>query len=266
MPLVPNHAKRRLAAGGLALGFGVNHLRTPAAGMIAAACGYDWLFIDMEHGAMSVDDATRMCIAALGQGVTPIVRCCKDALHEGTRALDNGAGDVWILGPHRLICGNALEAACYERLLGDERAQMVFTDPPYNVPIDGHVCGLGQVRHRSFAMAAGEMSRQQFIEFLAQGMKLMARFSLDGSIHYVFMDWRHMFEVLVAGEGVYSETKNVCVWNKTNGGMGSLYRSKHELVTVFKKCKAPHINNVELGQHGRYRTNVWDYAGVNTLK
>jgi DNA modification methylase len=183
-----------------------------------------------------------------------------------TRQPVSEPGDIWVLGPHRLMCGNALEKVCYERLMGSDRAQMAFTDPPYNVPIDGHVCGLGQVKHRSFAMAAGEMSRQDFTDFLTRAMTLMAWFSLDGSIHYVFMDWRHLVEVQLAGEKTYSELKNVCVWNKTNGGMGTMYRSKHELAFVFKMGTAPHINNFGLGQHGRYRTNVWDYAGVNTFK
>ncbi len=174
-------------------------------------------------------------------------------------------GDLWRLGRHRLLCADATKAESYERLMTVERARMVFTDPPYNVPIDGHVCGLGSVKHAEFAMASGEMSVGQFTAFLETVFGHLATNSADGSLHFVCMDWRHVFELMSAARGVYSEFKNLCVWNKTNGGMGSLYRSKHELVFVYKNGKAPHVNNVELGRHGRYRTNVWDYAGVNSL-
>lgn len=173
-------------------------------------------------------------------------------------------GDVWHIGPHRLICGDSTQRDTYDRLLGAVRAQMVFTDPPYNVRIDGHVCGSGAVQHREFAMASGEMSSAQFTGFLAAVFNQLAAFAVDGSIHFQCMDWRHMGEMLDAG-AAYTELKNLCVWSKTNGGMGSLYRSQHELVFVFKSGTAPHINNVELGRHGRYRTNVWTYAGVNSF-
>jgi len=182
-----------------------------------------------------------------------------------TRPPVSRRGDLWLLGPHRVLCGDATSAEDYGRLLEGRQAQMVFTDPPYNVPVDGHVCGLGTVSHEDFAMAAGEMSEAQFTAFLKTVFGHLAANSLDGSLHYIFMDWRHLYEVLSAGRAAYSELKNLCVWNKTNGGMGSLYRSKHELVLVFKKGAAPHINNVELGRHGRYRSNVWDYAGINAL-
>jgi 16S rRNA G966 N2-methylase RsmD len=174
-------------------------------------------------------------------------------------------GDVWSIGHHRLICGDSTMAATYAALLGEERAQMVFTDPPYNVPISGHVSGLGKVQHREFAMASGEMSPAAFTEFLTTVFRHLAAISIDGAIHYQCMDWRHMAEMLAAGEAAYSELKNLCVWAKSNGGMGSLYRSQHELVFVFKSGTAPHINNVELGKHGRYRTNVWSYPGVNAF-
>ena len=174
-------------------------------------------------------------------------------------------GDLWQIGSHRLICGDATDPSIYARLLPDELAQMVFTDPPYNVPIEGHVSGLGEVRHREFAMAAGEMSVIEFTRFLATVFTNLAGHAADGALHYVFMDWRHLREVLAAGEGPFSALKNLCVWTKTNGGMGSLYRSQHELVFVFKSGTASHINNVELGKHGRYRTNVWSYAGGNAF-
>lgn len=174
-------------------------------------------------------------------------------------------GDIWILGNHRLIVGDARDPAVLDVLMAGERAQMVITDPPYNVPINGHVCGLGKVRHAEFAMAAGEMSASQFQAFLEATLGNMAQVSRDGSIHFVFMDWRHMKEILAAGDAVYDELKNLVVWNKDNGGMGAFYRSKHELVFVFKKGKAKHVNNFELGQHGRYRTNVWDYPGISSV-
>ncbi len=142
---------------------------------------------------------------------------------------------------------------------------MIFTDPPYNVPIEGHVSGLGKVRHREFAMASGEMTSDQFRRFLEAVFAHMAAHSTDGAIHFICMDWRHMGETLAAGEAVYSELKNLCVWAKSNGGMGTFYRSRHELVFAFKNGTASHINNFELGQTGRYRTNVWEYAGVNSF-
>lgn len=174
-------------------------------------------------------------------------------------------GDVWQIGPHRLICGNSLDPAIYARLLDGERAQMVFTDPPYNVPIDGHVSGLGAVQHREFAMASGEMSEAEFTAFLRTVFERLVAASTNGAMHFVCMDWRHMGEVLAAARGNYAELKNLCIWAKTNGGMGSLYRSQHELVFAFKAGTAPHVNNVELGKHGRYRTNVWQYAGANAF-
>lgn len=174
-------------------------------------------------------------------------------------------GDLWRLGRHRLFCGDATVPEAFDQLLQGEKVQMVFTDPPYNVPIHGHVCGLGAVRHADFAMASGEMSEAEFTTFLKTVFRQLAAHSTDGSIHFVCMDWRHLYELLTAGRAAYSELKNLCVWNKSNGGMGSLYRSKHELVAVFKNGAAAHINNVDLGRHGRYRTNVWDYAGINSF-
>lgn len=174
-------------------------------------------------------------------------------------------GDLWQIGPHRLVCGDSLQAATYDQLLEGDLAQMIFTDPPYNVPIDGHVSGLGNVQHREFAMASGEMSVAEFTAFLRMVFGNLVKASADGAIHFVAMDWRHMAEVLEAGRTTFSELKNLCVWAKTNGGMGSLYRSQHELFFVFKSGTEPHINNVELGKHGRYRTNVWTYAGANAF-
>jgi DNA modification methylase len=170
--------------------------------------------------------------------------------------------DIWILGDHQISCANSLDPLSFKLLMGRERAQLVFTDPPFNVPIAGHVCGAA--KHREFRMGSGEMSSAEFERFLATALGHATNYSADGAIHYVCMDWRHIPELLSATANLYTELKNVCVWNKSNAGMGSLYRSKHELVFVFKKGRGPHINNVELGRFGRHRSNVWDYPSQNT--
>lgn len=172
-------------------------------------------------------------------------------------------GDVFQLDRCRLICGDARDRAVYRDLVGEQRARAAITDPPYNVRIDGHVGGRGNIKHREFAMAVGEMPPAAFIDFLTAVCSLLAEFTIQGSLHYLFMDWGHSLELLLAARTVYSEHKNTCVWAKTNAGMGSFYRSQHELVHVFKSGTAPHINNVQLGAHGRNRTNLWTYPGVN---
>lgn len=174
-------------------------------------------------------------------------------------------GDVWQLGRHRLICGDALASATWQALMGRDKARLAVTDPPYNVPIGGHVSGLGKVRHREFVQASGEMSEREFTAFLTRACEAMAKVSRDGALHYVFMDWRHLPELLGAGRAVYDDWLNLCAWVKSNAGMGSLYRSQHELVAVFKKGRRPHVNNVELGRNGRHRSNVWQCAGVNSF-
>ena len=172
-------------------------------------------------------------------------------------------GGIWILGEHRIICGNSLQKETLSPLMEDKKADMVFTDPPYNVKINGHVCGAGNVQHKEFKFASGEMTVEEFTQFLKTSFELLCMFSKDGSLHYICMDWRHIKEIMTVAE-VYDQFKNLCVWRKDNAGMGSFYRSQHELIFMFKHGKEPHINNVELGIHGRYRTNVWNYAGVNT--
>lgn len=197
-----------------------------------------------------------------GEGQQP-----EDSLPEETDSPPiSRPGDMWVLGKHVLVCGDATDPAAYKHLMGNEKADFVFTDPPYNVVIDGHVSGLGRIKHREFAMASGEMSQSEFTTFLSRTYALLCQHTVDGSIHQICMDWRHMREMLQAGYDNYSELKNVCIWNKTNAGMGSFYRSKHEMIFVWKNGSSAHINNFELGQHGRYRTNVWDYDGVNTMK
>lgn len=175
-------------------------------------------------------------------------------------------GDLWIIGPHRLYCGNSLEASSYEALLGSDRANMVFADSPYNVRIGGHVSGLGSVKHREFEFASGEMSQAEFTQFLRAAFRNCVLFSESGSIHYQCMDHRHQREMLDAADGVYSEYKQLIVWKKSNAGMGAFYRSQHELIYVFKSGKGKHTNNFGLGETGRYRTNVWEYAGANTFR
>jgi DNA modification methylase len=176
------------------------------------------------------------------------------------------SGDLWLIGPHRVYCGSARDTGCYEALLADERAAMIFSDPPYNVPVDGNVSGLGKHHHREFAEATGEMSPPAFTAFLRSAFRNCVRFSAEGSIHYQCMDWRHIREMLDAADGVYSEFKQLAVWAKTNAGMGSFYRSQHELVFVFKSGNGRHVNNFGLGDKGRYRTNIWSYAGANTFR
>jgi len=146
-----------------------------------------------------------------------------------------------------------------------KKADVVFADPPYNVKIDGNVCGKGAIRHREFAMASGEMTEAEFFDFLSMALSLLERNSRSGSVHFICMDWRHAAEVLLAGKKAYGTLLNLCVWTKDNGGMGSFYRSQHELIFVFRKGKEQHRNNVQLGKFTRNRTNVWRYPGVNTL-
>jgi DNA modification methylase len=174
-------------------------------------------------------------------------------------------GDVWRAGRHRLVCGDARDEPAYEALLGNEQVDLIFTDPPYNVPIDGHVCGSGRIRHREFAMGVGEMSSDQFAAFLETSLGPATKRCREGAIAFVCMDWRHIGELLRAGEAIFSELKNVVVWNKSSAGKGSFYRSKHELVFVFKKGSAPHVNSFGLGETGRPRTNVWDFPGVSSF-
>ena len=174
-------------------------------------------------------------------------------------------GDLWRLGEHLVLCGDALLADSYAKVMGTERADLAFVDAPYNVPIDGHVSGLGAVKHSNFAMASGKLSPTEFEAFLKTSLAHAARFSRDGAIHFLCMDWRHLAEVLAAGKETYSQLLNLCVWCKSNAGMGSLYRSQHELIFVFKVGRRTHVNNVGLGRYGRHRTDVWHYVSQNAL-
>lgn len=175
-------------------------------------------------------------------------------------------GDLWLLGNHRLICGDSRERSTYEALLGSEAVDLVFTDPLYNVKIGGNVCGSGSIQHAEFAFASGEMTEAEFTGFLCAFLTETKRVCSDGAILFVCMDWKHLSELTTAACQAELGIKNLCVWVKDNGGMGTFYRSRHELVFVLKSGEGAHTNTFELGQHGRYRTNVWEYAGVNTLK
>lgn len=190
----------------------------------------------------------------------------QDHFHVASVPAVTQVGDLWQLGDHRLYCGNALDLPSYARLMDGGKAAMVITDPPYNVKINGHVGGKGTIKHREFAMAVGEMSEDEFIAFLHTIFLRLVEFSIDGSVHVVFIDWRHCYEILSASRRAYTSHLNTCVWAKSQAGMGSLYRSQHELAFIFKSGKAPHRNNVELGRFGRYRTNVWNYPSIHAMR
>jgi DNA modification methylase len=174
-------------------------------------------------------------------------------------------GDIWALGKHRVHCANALDAISYAVLMQDEEAQAVFGDPPYNVRIDGSVSGLGKKRHREFAMASGKMTEFEFTHFLVTAISFLALHSTEGSVHFICMDWRHLGELLAAARQVDYQVINICVWVKDKAGMGSFYRSQHELVGVFRHGRGTHRNNIQLGRFGHNRSNVWHYPGANSF-
>ena len=175
-------------------------------------------------------------------------------------------GDLFQLGEHRLICGDARDPTVYKTLMTGEKARMVMADPPYNLKIEGHVSGLGRIQHSNFQMATGELTDEEFSIFLRTTFILLVTNAVDGAIHFICMDWRHTREISEASDGVYSEQKNLVVWTKANAGMGSFYRSQHELIFVYKSGRKSHVNNFELGQHGRCRSNVWQYSGQNSFR
>lgn len=217
------------------------------------------LSFDIEAAGFSVGEIDLMIATAEGDAGDT------DGEIPGPGPIITQLGDVWELGEHVVLAGSALEEANYPAIMGEDEADIVFSDPPYNVPIQGHVSGLGKIQHREFAQAVGEMSEEEFIRFLMTALALAKRFSRDGSLHYWAMDWRHQYELSVAARSVYDEQINLCVWAKTAAGMGSLYRSQHELFAVWRKGKARHRNNVELGRFGRSRSNVWSYPGANSF-
>lgn len=171
-------------------------------------------------------------------------------------------GDLWRLGDHFVYCVDCLLVRSFDILMQGELAQIVITDPPYNCKIKGHVCGLGKTQHEEFAMASGEMTDTEFADFISNFMQNLVKFSADGSLHYMFMDWVGLNTLLTQGKKHYTELKNIAVWNKGVGGMGAMYRSQHEMIAIFKNGKAKHQNHIQLGKNGRYRTNVWAYPGI----
>ena len=231
-----------------ALAIELGHLMTINEEIEVSVCGFEMPEIDLilQEASQAADPEDELPIDEAGPAVTQ-------------------PGDVWQLGKHRVLCGNSLQENSYKTLMKGKRAAIILSDPPYNVRIDGNVCGNGSIQHREFQMASGEMSEAEFIRFLSTSLRLFAKYSVSGSIHYLFIDWRHMRELLAAGGEAYDSLLNLCVWVKDNGGMGSFYRSQHELILVFKNGKGPHRNNVQLGKFGRYRTNVWEYPGISTM-
>lgn len=209
--------------------------------------------LDLGFSTAEIDVALSLSFGGEGQGaLTP----------DPERKAVSRVGDVWLLGDHRLVCGDCTEYETHSALMAfDDEARMIFTDPPYNCPIDGFVSGRNTGR-REFPMATGEMTREEFTDFLVEGLDPAGLFLVDGGIAYVCMDWRHMREVEEAGRDAIGPLKNVCVWAKPNAGMGAFYRSQHEMVFVFKKGEAAHVNNFGLGEV-RYRTNLWQYPGAS---
>ena len=171
-------------------------------------------------------------------------------------------GDLIQLGQHRLFCGDSMKAESYTKLLGEEKADIIITDPPYNVKIQGHVTK--KKNHPEFAQASGEMKPEDFINFLNTVTKNLKNFSKSGSIHYLFMDWKHLFELQIATKDVYEKLLNICVWDKGKGGMGSFYRSQHEFCLVYQNGTGSYKNNIQLGKNGRNRSNIWQYPGMNS--
>jgi DNA modification methylase len=175
------------------------------------------------------------------------------------------SGDLWVLGDHRVFCGDALSPESYGRVLGSEKAEMMFTDPHYHVAIGGEISGLGAIKRGGFAGAPGELSSAKFLAFLKTFFAHAASYSVDGAIHFVCVDWQHMKETIIAGEEIYGEPMDLCVWTKAKADPGLLYHAQHELIFVFKIGSGAHINNVAVGRNGRHRTNVWDYVSENAL-
>jgi DNA modification methylase len=239
---------------------------------LAAKAGWDKsiLAIELQH-LVTVDLGFDISVTGFEVPEIDLILQQAEAMPDADDAFEATAGpavaqqgDLWLLGKHRIYCGNSLDEQSYQKLMKGLKADAVFVDPPYNVAIDGHVSGNGSIHHREFEMASGEMTEKEFVDFLRASFGLLVRHSKPGSVHFACMDWRHVGEILAAGKLAYDALLNLCVWAKDKGGMGSFYRSQHELVFVFRNGKASHRNNVQLGKFGRNRTNVWQYPGVNT--
>jgi DNA modification methylase len=226
----------------------LQHLLTIESDLDATITGFDIPEIDLiiqeSNTANDLDDAFEL---------------------DGTGPAVTQTGDFWLLGKHRILCGNSLEESHYKTLFSNQKAQVAFLDPPYNLPIDGNVSGHGCIRRREFVMGSGEMNDIQFVAFLTASLRLASQHSTCGSIHFICIDWRHMSALFAAGEKTYDTLLNLCVWVKNRGGLGSFYRSRHELVFVFRKGKGKHRNNIQLGRYGRDRSNIWEYPVIHAL-
>ena len=236
---------------------------------IALNAGWDLEILQLELGELaSLDIDIDLTLTGFSTGEIDVVLTSRgdpddEVIPPVPAAPKTKPGDIWVLGDHRVGCGDSRDGELVQRLIGQQACvDAAFLDPPYNVKISGNAVAVG--RHREFAMASGEMSEKDFRSFLADTLGVAARRSRDGAVHFVCMDWRHMDSVSQVGSTVYGQLLNLCIWNKSNAGMGSLYRSKHELIFVYRVGTASHLNMVELGRHGRNRTNVWDYPSVNS--
>ena len=237
---------------------------------IALNAGWDLEILRLELADIAdLDVSFDLTLTGFASGeVDVVLRAANDPDDDGIPAVPTNprtkAGDIWLLGDHRIGCGDGRDSDFLQRVVGEGATiDAAFLDPPYNVKINGHANAKG--RHREFAMASGEMSDSAFREFLADTLGAAASVSRDGAVHFVCMDWRHMDDVFASAGSIYDSLLNICVWNKSNAGMGSLYRSKHEMVFVYRVGSSSHANMVELGKHGRNRTNVWDYPSVNSM-
>jgi DNA modification methylase len=239
------------------------------------ACWDDQILVQHLRALSEVDlnfdiEATGFCVPEIDL----LIENCTVQVHETdsadrpTTAADretSHVGDLWKLGRHRVLCADALHDSSHARLMGSSLADLVFTDVPYNVSITRHASTKGKNTFREFPMASGEMSTEEFTQFLSTSMTLLAKYSKPGSVHFQCMDWRHVGEMLAAGKAAYTQLLNICVWTKPNGGMGSMYRSQYEMVFVFKNGSGPHRNNIQLGRFGRNRSNVWAYAAPSAF-
>jgi hypothetical protein len=236
--------------------------------------GSEWIDVQLNELLLELAETDPLVLEATGFSVTEIdlrlqtAPIASDDPADEVPSLAEVAvsrlGDVWEMDKHLVICGSALDAAAYDRLLGGEKAQMSFNDSPWNLPAKA-ISGLGRTKHRDFAMGSGEMTGPEFTDFLIKDMTLVAQHSGDGSLHFYAIDWRHLLECLTAGGSAFSRLVNFCVWVKNQAGMGSHWRSQHELFCVYKFGSAPHRNNVELGKNGRFRTNVWNYPSISSF-
>jgi DNA modification methylase len=238
---------------------------------IAQNSGWDHDLLRLELHALTVPEIT-FNVEVLGFSSAEIDIAlgtdageADDEVPEPTPTPRTRPGDIWILGPHRIGCGDARDQAFVRKVMGEGIvADLAFLDPPYNVPIVGYANT--KAKHKDFAMASGEMSEAEYRAFLEASLAAATAVSREGAVHFLSTDWRQFGLMHAVVSDVYSALINLCVWVKSNAGMGSLYRSAHELILVARVGSARHFNAIQLGRHGRHRTNVWDYASVTSPK